>query len=257
MNDPTRDPVNSEESAEKRPLGADQGAPETDEHDVQTGDGPVAHVDKPTAAGDDAPQPNLPAGGSVVDEEERRQPLSILVDVIVAPVGAFRYLSRERHVVLAFLIAFAVMLTFSAWTPDLGAVDESLTISPWESLLSAVAGTAIGLVFVAGVYHLTARLLGGKNRFVFIFQAVGFAALPNLLVAPLYVAHRIVGIPLLVQFADLATNIWTSVLTVIALRELYRFSTARAIAAFLIPLVVGFLVLAPLSLFLFGLLFGL
>lgn len=182
----------------------------------------------------------------------RRGPLSLLVDILAAPVDAFRYLSSHRHVGLAFLVAVASSLTFSASPGDVLPLKDGATLPAPVSWLVDMLSAAVVLVLLAGIYHVTARVLGGRNSYVFALQAVGFSTLPNVLAAPVYAVARFVDVGSLVGFVNLGVAVWTTVLAVIALREVYRFSTLRAVVAYFIPIVIAVI----LWLVLFALVFG-
>lgn len=206
--------------------------------------------------------PATDADSSSGADSERRDPLSLLVDVIAAPVAAFKYLSKNRHVGLGLIVAFATMMTFAvAQTPspfdDTGLEVPPLELTPATVIVMSALAIGVGLPFAAAVYHVIARLLGGRNRFVFILQSIAFAMLPNLLNAPLLAAQRLFDIGLLVQLVSAGTSIWVIVLNVIALREVYGFSTARAIATYLLPWFMGVLLFLPLVFFALGVMFGL
>ncbi len=88
---------------------------------------------------EDAHPPDDGAGVVAEAQEERRAALDILVDVIAAPTKAFRYLSRQRHVGLAFLVALAGSLAAAAWqgTPH-AAGGRSPWMRPGATILAAV-----------------------------------------------------------------------------------------------------------------------
>lgn len=177
----------------------------------------------------------------------RESPWDILVDVIVAPVKAFQYLSVQRHVGLAYVVAFVVVLLGMLAADPVAVGDQALLddardggLAFWPVWLgSAALGAAIGLVLAAGFQHIVVWLLGGKNRFSYTFQAMGFAVLPNVFLAPLAVVHRMVDLGAFMLLANRGVYIWSLVLLVIAMREVHKFSTGRAIAAVAIPLVIG------------------
>lgn len=177
----------------------------------------------------------------------RESPWDILVDVIVAPVKAFRYLGVQRHIGLAYLVALVVVLLGMLTTDPVVVGDQALLddvrdggLVFWPVWLGAAAfGTAIGLVLAAGFQHIVVWLLGGKNRFAYTFQAMGFAVLPNVFLAPLAVVHRMVDLGAFMLLANRGVYIWSLVLLVIAMREVHKFSTGRAIAAVAIPLIIG------------------
>lgn len=206
------------------------------------------------------PAPYLP--GEALPEPERARPsfatsgpkehynpgsMDLLGDVIQTPVKAFSYLasSRADRIGLA-VVVYVVSQIPSTWgRHPFGIAVQSTPLR----LLGNAASALISFAFIVGVIHLFARMLGGRNRYAKLFQAYGIALLPQLLTSPFIVWFLTTGSSGLLQTViGWGTNIWLLVLQVIAIREVYNFSTARAIGAMLLPaLIVGIL---------FGLLVG-
>jgi len=238
MTDIVREPAGSEEPAPPVPPGTEPAGPSSPPETPRTpAEPPAAHA---------SPAVSAPA------EPERRPALSLLVDVLAAPVAAFRYLSKQRHVGLALLVAVVSSLTFSAAPVAYFPLEDAAVLPVQTSWLSEAIAAVVVLLIGAGIYHVIARLLGGRNSYVFMLQALGFTTLPNVLAAPIYVLQRFVNVSSLVVLVNWAITAWTAVLGVIAIREVYGLSTGRAVVAYLIPVVVGLVLIVALM----GLLFG-
>lgn len=182
----------------------------------------------------------------------RRQPWDILVDIIVAPAGAFRYLAEQRHVSLSLLVAYVVTVIGMTTEGTASVVDDPVEPGPVLWLISTLFGVTMVLLIAAGFQHFVVRLLGGKNRFVYTLQAVSFTTLPNVLLAPLYVVHRMVDLGSFMVLANRGVYLWSLVLLVIAMREVHKISTGRAVAAVAIPLVIGVVLAFVLTFWVLG-----
>lgn len=175
-------------------------------------------------------------------DERRRGALDLIVDVVVAPAQAFRYLARRRHAGLAFLVAFAGILAEMATTRTSLSLEEfggAAPPGPVATILSALFAAAVGVPLVAGILHLFARLLGGKGGFVLMLQAVGFSLVISLLAAPFQALDRVLETDVIGAAAGVAGGVWQLVLVVMAVREMYRMSTTRAAVAVLLPTLLG------------------
>lgn len=118
------------------------------------------------------------------------------------------------------------------------AVATAFTEVIWRPILWTAA---------ALVVYLVAYLLGGRGDFVRLWAVLGFAAVPEFLVAPLSAAVALLGVlspPLsaLGSLALLPVNllvfIWLVVLYVLGVRETMSLTTERATAAVLLPIAV-------------------
>lgn len=243
MNDTVRDPMKEQSTPVMDNSDAAPSPADASEASPAPIAGGIPSTDSPAAA---------PASSSPESQQRRRGAVSLLVDILAAPVDAFRYLSAQLHVGLALVVAVASTLTLSAQPTLFPFAEEALGLETETSFAVPLIVSLLTFVLVAALYHVVARLLGGRNGFVYILQAVAFSSLPDVLAAPFYVLHRVVDIPGLVSLVSIGTNVWTIILSVIALREVYGFSTARAVAAFLISFVILFMPLVLLFMFVFG-----
>ncbi|KAF5432422.1 hypothetical protein C5S39_03745 [Candidatus Methanophagaceae archaeon] len=109
-------------------------------------------------------------------------------------------------------------------------------------MTSSVVGGFISWVFFAGICHIVAKLLGGKEgTFTEMLVLMGFASLPNIFQAPIGLIVMLSG-GLTGAFIAIVLGsflaIWVLILDVLAIREAQKFSTGRAIATLVLPIVV-------------------
>ncbi|VVB57064.1 Yip1 domain protein [uncultured archaeon] len=104
--------------------------------------------------------------------------------------------------------------------------------------LIVLLGSFIG----AGIIHLGAKIMGGKGSYSKFYYLMSTFA------APIIIANALLGfVPCLGSVASLVLGIYEIYLTIVALRELHGFDTAKAFIAWLLPiLVVGALMVVVL-----------
>lgn len=162
--------------------------------------------------------------------------VDLMTGVIFAPGEAFRDLSERKSAFVASIVyivsGLPAILISQALYPESQA---SLTAPVFvQSMLLAVA-----LLFVlAGLIHLSAKILGGEGEYMQMVQGFGFAGLPRILLAVFIpfaysMGPRIEGV---LGYANTVMFIWTLVLGVIAIRETHEFTTGRAIGTLFVML---------------------
>ena len=185
--------------------------------------------------------------------------LEAISGTLFTPASTFRRLLEERTslTIAAIIVLIAcvcsgigTLLTqstvmslfteFSGFEPVAPDFD-AMRISPITSMTSSVVGGFISWVFFAGICHIVAKLLGGKGTFTEMLVLMGFASLPNIFQAPIGLIVMLSG-GLTGAFIAIVLGsflaIWVLILDVLAIREAQKFSTGRAIATFVLPIVV-------------------
>ena len=185
--------------------------------------------------------------------------LEAISGTLFTPASTFRRLLEERTslTIAAIIVLIAcicsgigTLLTqstvmslfteFSGFEPVTPDFDEMMS-SPITSMTSSVVGGFISWVFFAGICHIVAKLLGGKGTFTEMLVLMGFASLPNIFQAPIGLIAMLSG-GLTGAFIAIVLGsflaIWVLILDVLAIREAQKFSTGRAIATLVLPIVV-------------------
>jgi hypothetical protein len=186
--------------------------------------------------------------------------LEAAVSVVTQPVVTLRIVTQQRKLGWAIIVAVVVSLASSltsaaSLTPSgfTGGPNFSLPVDPSVFRVSALVGAAflgplmglIALAIVAGIFQLVSMGLGGKGTYVGLFCGLAFASVPSIIGTPFNLLPLAIGVAgeVLSGLVSVGLFTWTAVLTVIAIREDHQFSTRRALAAFLIPVVaIGLLV---------------
>ncbi|MDP8959173.1 MAG: YIP1 family protein [Actinomycetota bacterium] len=186
--------------------------------------------------------------------------LESALGVITRPVVTLHRLSQERRlawavgltVILSLLSALAITAQFGSAPMGFRPGPPPMPLAQLRPVLlvaAAILGPVFGLLLLAinaALVHGTSLLLRGRGSYAGLFVGLAFAGVPSFFNIPfqlLPLAFERAGgaISLLVS---LAVGIWVLVLDVIAIRQNYGFSTGRAVAALLIPVlvVIGLLV---------------
>lgn len=202
--------------------------------------------------------------------ERQDNPIEAGVNVLRSPASTLRALARQRPVAWALLVVVVISL-LSALASGLVALGgDQQQVGQTGRLFGDAAGVGfvvglaviaplfaiIGVAFVAGVVHLASRALGGRAPYASLFVAVGFSQVPSIFQVPVQLlALAGAGAAVIAGVVNFALAIWVLVLVVIATRETYDFSTARAVAAVLIPIVVLIVLFALLAAFLVAAIF--
>ncbi len=182
--------------------------------------------------------------------------LENIFGTLFSPVSTFRRMLEERTAVTTAAIVVLIagicsgvggiltqsvlMSMFTEFPPGFEpATDfEEMAFSPAASMNISVVGGFIGWVFIAGILHVVAKILGGKGAFTEMLVLMGFAMLPKVFQAPIGLAVIHIG-SLTGAFVSMGLGgiltIWILILDVLAIREAHKFSTGRAIATLVLP----------------------
>jgi hypothetical protein len=173
--------------------------------------------------------------------------LDTLYLVLASPSQGLRTVVQKQPVGRALLLAVFISLvsSISAFR-ELSITLENFLGTPagigWELIPGVVFLYIISLLIWAGIFHLIATLLGGRGAYLGVVCGLSFAGLPSLFFAPLAFLSLLLGAPgtLLYFVASIVIPLWIVVLAILVLRYNYGFSTARAVATYLLPFIVLF-----------------
>jgi len=156
--------------------------------------------------------------------------LSWLTGVISNPVTTFHEISREKPVGWALAVYLAGVLLV------LLALDTGFLFAVFWLFFAVV-----GIVILAGVFHLAALLLGGRGGYTGMVCALGFAGFLYFLIPPLYLLGVTGGIPvrLLVFAFTLLIMLWMLILYALGIKENYQLTAGKSVVVALTPLVLA------------------
>ena len=178
--------------------------------------------------------------------------LENIFGTLFSPASTFRRMSEERtSVTIAAIVVLIAcicsgagsILTQSAFMSLFAEFPgfEEMMFSPIASMTLSVVVGFIGWVVIAGIFHVVAKILGGKGAFTEMLVLMGFAMLPNIFQAPIGLIAIFSG-GLAEAWIAIGLGgilaIWVLILDILAIREAHKFSTGRAIATLVLPFVV-------------------
>ncbi len=185
------------------------------------------------------------------------------VSALIRPVPTLRRAADEKPILSALWLTVLQGFSLSVGVHlarGNGGVWGSYVLAPvitqlddGRSVLFYALVFPFGLWFLkAALLNLVAELLGGPPRGLSLLAATGVASSPNLLVLPVTAIAVWLAEPDLNSgfvghlwfLYSIGASAWWIVLTVVSVRETYRFSLSQAILTLLIPFLVGM----PLSL---------
>lgn len=159
-------------------------------------------------------------------------------DVLFHPITAMQTLSRQRCLGRALVSLLAGGTPF--WAVYFTSVGRGGELAVLVMGLSVLLMFAVWLIGTALV-HLVAALSGGDGEATGLLCALGHVGLPQLFLIPLAAFAQC--LPEGLRTAVLAVGVvvlagWTLTLEVLAVRECYHFSSAKAILVLISPLLV-------------------
>lgn len=181
--------------------------------------------------------------------------LENLYGTLFHPKRTFEKLAVSRRITQSLIVYIIVsIMTAAAGIVDMpeGFPPEILPIMPGFITIGIVVGFVLWFV-KAGFLQLLAEIMGGQGRALNLLGVLGFAALPGIFNGPIALITRNLAPYLSIPFS-LLLYIWTTVLTVIAVRAVHRISTGRSVFVTLLPLlifmaVIVFIVIAAIATF--------
>jgi len=179
--------------------------------------------------------------------------LKNLSGMILHPAKTTRKLLLGTPMNLSFVSLAGILLSLgiTQWLDRL----PSITNEPVffiRLFLSECAFILLFLFIYTSIIHLTADLLKGAGRGVNLFLLTIISFLPFWLMAPAaLVFSLLLPIPMVLTAIIAGLSIWSLCLLIVSIREIYRFSTGKAVLTLLVPL--GIAVLLSLTLTLTGL----
>jgi len=136
-------------------------------------------------------------------------------------------------VILAvFAGALGASIPGMGWLAGLGVL--AIVIMPIAMILFMVVGTLIG----AAITHVVAKLLGGTGKLEQLYYLTSIWMVPALVVSMVVQIIPVIG-----AILSFAIGIYAIYLNILTVKETYGFSTLRAIAVMILPLVVIFVLL--------------
>lgn len=184
-----------------------------------------------------------------------------LFGIIVRPKETLYDIALEKPAGIAFLV-YIVITMLNAVTSLYGnqamdAIDEVMYdvgfyIAPAWLILAGIFFSIVSIFISTLLIHLFARLFGGRGGYWNLFSAYAFAAFPLIIGVPVTIFFGFLGLfgDILGGLVTFGLAIWVLVLEIIAIREAHGISTGMSILAYIIHLVILFVIPVAIAVFL-------
>lgn len=157
--------------------------------------------------------------------------LERIYGILFQPVVTLREISCERPLGQAAFVLIAVAM-FTTWTGYFALWSTSIFVC------MAIITTLVFWFVGSAIVHLVAELLGGNGQAKGLLAANGFIQVPRIFMVPLLVLASFMSEPMragIMLLGGIGIVFWQTILSVIAIRENYGFSTGKAFLTLIAP----------------------
>ncbi|MBP2632765.1 MAG: Yip1 protein [Firmicutes bacterium] len=162
--------------------------------------------------------------------------LETLYDMFARPKEAFQVIAGYGKLSKACQIVF-----FSTTISSLAAYANVFEGSfKGIMLLGQIVFSVLVWGISVAVWHLLAELLGGRGSVKTLLTTIGFTYFLQLFIVPIYLIASFLptfGF-LLIMIATLTLAVWSIVLGILAIREVYQLSGGKATLVYFLPLLI-------------------
>ncbi len=169
-----------------------------------------------------------------------------LYDVLFQPKIAMKMIAEQKKISQA-VIVFFLSLVIPLWALYFGMQDVGMSAMVPFVIGFKIVSSMLMWFMGAAVWHLIAEFLGGRGTGVGLFTTLGFAQFPQVFIVPLWVIAALLPVSLksiMMAIAALTIFSWSFFLTITAIKEVYEFSTAKAMLVMITPILVILVVCA-------------
>jgi len=161
-----------------------------------------------------------------------------LYDVLFQPKIAMQMIAEQKKISQA-VIVFFLSLVIPLWALYFGMQDVGMSAMVPFVIGFKIVSSMLMWFMGAAVWHLIAEFLGGRGTGLGLFTTLGFAQFPQVFIVPLWVIAALLPASLksiMMAVAALTIFGWSFFLTITAIKEVYEFSTAKAMLVMITPI---------------------
>jgi hypothetical protein len=170
----------------------------------------------------------------------------VLYDVLFQPKVAMQIIADKKNISQA-VVVFLLSLFIPLWALYFGLQEAGISTMIHFFMGFKIVSGILMWFMGAAVWHLIAEFFGGRGTGKGLFVTLGFAHFPQVFIVPLWAFAALLPVSLktiVMAVAALAILCWSLFLTVTAMKEVYQFSTAKAVLVIVTPLLVAIVVCA-------------
>jgi len=164
----------------------------------------------------------------------------VLYDVLFQPQMAMRSIADQKNIPQV-LVVFFLSIIIPIWAMYFGLQAAGMSTMIHLFIGIKIFGSMVMWFMGTAVWHLLAEFYGGRGTAIGLFSTLGFTYFPQILIVPLWVFAAILPVSLKTLVMTVAALVilgWSLFLSITAMKEVYQFSTAKAVLVMITPLLV-------------------
>jgi hypothetical protein len=168
----------------------------------------------------------------------------VLYDVLFQPRIAMQTIVVKRNIGQA-IVVFLLSILIPIWAMYFGLQSAGMANMIQLIIGCKVLGSIAMWIMATAVWHLIAEFFGGKGTALGLFSTLGFAHFPHVLIVPLWVFAALMPASvktIIMVVSVLGILFWSCFLTIMGIKEVYQFSTAKAVLVIVTPVLIMLLV---------------
>ena len=169
----------------------------------------------------------------------------VLYDVLFQPQIAMQTIAARKNIGQA-IVVFLLSILIPIWAMYFGMQATGMSAMIHVMIGGKVLGGIIMWFMGTAVWHLIAEFYGGRGTALGLFSTLGFSHFPQVFIVPLWVFAALMpgGVKTMIMAVSaLGVLFWSLFLTIKAIKEVYQFSTARAVLVMATPILAILIVL--------------
>ena len=164
----------------------------------------------------------------------------ILYDILFQPRVAMATLAKGKQIGQAFAVVL-VSIVVPMWALSFGFQDTSMTTMIHVMMGIKIIASMVMWVVGTAIWHFIAEFIGGKGLVSGLFAALGFSHICRMFIIPLWALISVLPASsksVLMDFALMTILFWSLFLDLMAIKEVYQLSTAKAVLVMIMPLLI-------------------
>lgn len=176
----------------------------------------------------------------------------ILYDVLFQPQVAMQAIAQKRNIGQA-IVVFLISILIPIWAMYFGLQTTGMATMIHFLIGFKVFGSVLMWILGTAIWHLIAEFFGGKGTALGLFSTLGFSYFPQVLLVPLWILAALMPASvstIIMALSAIGIVFWSLFLMIIGMKEVYQFSTTKAVLVMVTPILMVLLVFGIAFIFL-------